>query len=120
MTGADGRVYRSPGMSYLVCPRLLELDPRHGQHPDRWLPCRRGNRCMYEHEHETELVDPEGHTANLFIWPPGGRPPTPDEHPTCGLCGKPLVHADLLNLYDPELLFTPETLPAVGENGMEA
>jgi len=92
-------LYRSSGHSYLVCPRLLEVDHRHGEHPDKWPPCRRGHQCVQGHDHEPTLIDSEGHTVQDFYWVPGSRPPTADEHPACG-CGRKLVHADLDDLYD--------------------
>lgn len=98
------RLYHSAGRSYLVCPRLLELDARHGELPATLPPCRHGRACMHDHDHETPLVDPEGHTVTLFAWSPGCRPPTPAEHPVCGLCGRGLVHSDLADLYGAEHL----------------
>jgi len=98
------RLYHSFGRAYLVCPRLLELDVRHGEHPDKWKPCRRGQPCQHDHEHEEGLLDPEGHTTNLFMWAPGCRPPTADEHPTCALCGRRLKFSDLDDLYASEHL----------------
>lgn len=95
--------YIRQGHSYLVCPRLLELDVRHGQHWSKGDPCRRGKQCPKLHDHETKLVDPEGHTVNDFYWGPGSRPPTPEEHPVC-LCGRPLVYGDLDDLYAAEHL----------------
>ncbi len=100
------RLYGTVGHAYLVCPRLLELDRRHGEHPSKWAPCRRGANCRRPapHKHEEELVDPEGHTVNDFFWVPGCRPPEPDEHPVCEACGRKLVHADLDDLYHPSHL----------------
>lgn len=97
-------IYKGSGHSYLVCPRLLELDRRHGEHPSKWKPCRRGLPCQHDHRHEAELVDPEGHSVNDYFWLPGSRPHEPEEHPSCRLCGRPLVHADLDNPYDPRHL----------------
>lgn len=102
--------YRKHGASYLVCPRLLKLDPRHGEHPSKWPDCRRGGRCTRRHKHESLLVDPEGHSVNLFLWVPGCRPPTDDEHPVCS-CGSRLVHSDLDDLYDPKHLAKENALP---------
>ena len=96
--------YHGAGASYLVCPRLLELDARHGEHPSKGPECRRGGRCSRKHKHEPLLVDPEGHSVNLYVWVPGCRPPTVDEHPSCVGCGERLVHADLDDLYDPKHL----------------
>lgn len=92
------RIYHGAGHAYLVCPRLLELDQRHGEYPDKWPPCRRGDPCRRPHHHERALVDPEGHMVNDFYWLPGCRPPEPDEHPVCP-CGERLVHADLDDPY---------------------
>jgi hypothetical protein len=105
------RVYISSGHAYLVCPRLLEQDRRHGEHPSTWPPCRQlshvdehgkahGRRCALDHQHEEPLRDPEGHTVNDFYWSPGCRPPSMEEHPRCQLCNAPLVLSDLEDLYD--------------------
>lgn len=98
------KVFSGSGHDYLVCPRLLELDLRHGEHWSKWLPCRRGKPCQHPHAHESELLDPEGHTVNDYYWVAGCRPHEPDEHPACSLCGRKLVHADLDDLYDPRHL----------------
>lgn len=94
-TPSAARVFAGNGHDYLVCPRLLELDARHGEHPTKWPKCRRGRPCGRNHEHEVELVDPEGHTVNDYFWVSGCRPHEAHEHPTCDLCGRALVHADL-------------------------
>ncbi|SRR5258708_3584452 len=93
------KVYHSRGHAYLVCPALLKLDARHGEHWSKGPACRRGQRCIEDHRHELPLADGEGHSVNDFHWFPGCRPPTEDEHPVCG-CGQRLVHADLDDLYD--------------------
>lgn len=98
------QLYRSSGHAYLVCPRLLELDLRHGEHRSRpHCAARHGASCPIQHDHETFLNDPEGHTVNDFYWLPGCRPPLPDEHPVCR-CGLALALADLDDLYAPEHL----------------
>lgn len=84
------RLYHSSGRAHLVCPRLLQLDPRHGDDPQTWPPCRRGQQCPAGHEHESELLDPEGHRVDGFHWFPGCRPPTAEEWPRCN-CGRKLV-----------------------------
>lgn len=110
-------LYVARGRAYLVCPRLLELDPRHGEHPSRWAPCRRlavdakgrmltaegqllrdskgqtSIGCLRDHAHESALEDREGHTVNEFIWLPGCRHPEPGDVPACG-CGRDLVWSD--------------------------
>lgn len=88
-------VYTAKGHAWLVCPRLLELDKRHAEHPDRWPLCRRGKRCPKDHEHEDQLVDPEGHLVVHFVWQAGSN--HADLHPaelTCP-CGRRLVYGDL-------------------------
>jgi len=65
---------------------------------------------LHEHEHEEQLLDPEGHTVNDFFWFPGCRPHTADEHPRCGLCDRPLEVADLDDLYAEEHLVDSELL----------
>lgn len=83
---ADG-LYTAPGRAYLVCPRLLELDKRHGQAPETW-------HWTWRHPgHKAELKDPEGHTANTLLWVAGCRPPRPEELPRCQ-CGRALVQSD--------------------------
>lgn len=99
-------IYHASGHSYLVCPRLLELDARHGEHWSKHPPCRRlrdparpdDPQCVVNHEHEDPLPDASGHMVNDFYWIAGCRPPTEEEHPVCG-CGARLVHADLDDLY---------------------
>lgn len=90
--------YWNSGHAYRVCPRLLELDPRHGQHHSRWPKCWRGDRCLADHEHGTTLIDPEGHTVNDFYWVPGGLVPEPMR---CD-CGRELVFVDLDDPHAPE------------------
>ena len=104
------RAYRQPIRSYLVCPRLLELDRRHGDHPTTWPACRRGKKCWQKHEHETELLDLEGHSVIDLIVPAGGDEWSPLEVHRCA-CGQHLVHADL---DDPHL---PENLVELGQVG---
>lgn len=96
-------LYHSNGHSYLVCPRLLELDERHGEHWSKFPPCRHGLRCNLDHQHEEKIIDGQGHTVNDFHWTPGCRPPTEEEHPKC-ICGKVLVYSDLDDLYGAEHL----------------
>jgi len=90
-----GRVYLAAGQSYLVCPRLLELDKRHGEHN-----CGLKYPLPLDHEHDPEcgcFIDLEGHSTVLLAWAPGCSVIEPD-HPdlTCR-CGKLLVHSDLLH-----------------------
>jgi hypothetical protein len=77
------------------------MDKRHGEHPSKWPFCRRGRQCVKPHDHESELVDPEGHLVNDFYWTPGSSPLTPEQYLICD-CGRRLVHADLDDLYDPK------------------
>ena len=101
------RLYHSRGHSYLVCPRLLQLDKRHGEHWEKAPKCRRGEQCLKSHKHEAVLLDPEGHLVVDFYWFPGCRPPTEEERPVCP-CGRRLVHADLDDPYGPQhLVGTP-------------
>ena len=102
------RTYHGSGHSYLVCPRLLEMDKRHGEHPSKWAACRRGEVCGRPHKHEKALFDPEGHMVTDFYWLPGCRPPSPAEHPEC-VCGRRLVLADLDDLYGEQHL-APEAV----------
>jgi len=94
--------YASPGHAYLVCPVLLELDPRHGRHWSKHPACAHGRDCIASHEHEAHLVDGGGHRVADFYWPAGGdhiqahfdcRDGCHDDL-RCG-CGRQLVHADL-------------------------
>lgn len=97
-------IYTRAGHSYLICPKLLALDKRHGEHWSKWKPCRRGKKCMHDHEHETELVDPEGHTVNDFYWRAGNLELNEEQHIRCDLCGSKLIHVDLDDPHDPKLL----------------
>ena len=58
---------------YFVCPRLLELDARHGEH-----------NCGQKYP---ELEDPEGHLTNLHLV---FDEEAAIEFPTCP-CGKQLA-----------------------------
>jgi|SRR5579859_938633 len=107
--------YKTRGHSYLICPELLALDARHGEHPSRWPLCRRGVTCGRAHDHEEQLIDTEGHTVNDFYWIEGCRPPTADEHPTCDFCGRRLVHTDLDDLYGAEHMVSDSS----AERGLE-
>lgn len=104
------KLYKATGRSYLVCPRLLDLDARHGEHWSKGPSCRHGGQCPADHEHETHLVDPEGHRVADVLMLAGSRPLTDDEHPVCP-CGQKLVWTDLDDLYDEQLLLEA----AVGE-----
>lgn len=95
--------YHGAGHSYLVCPRLLELDERHGEHWSKHPTCRVGGDCIREHEHEEPLPHGAGHSVADFHWLPGCRPPTAEEHPRCG-CGAALVWTDGHDLYAAEHL----------------
>ena|SRR5258708_6596627 len=86
-------LYTARGTAWLICPQLLKFDPRHGERHDRWAPCRRGLKCIRPHEHESELIDPEGHLSQTFIYVPGSRPYTKEEWPVCE-CGLALVWSD--------------------------
>ena len=97
------QIYASSGRAWLVCPRLLEIEPRYKEHHSRWPLCRQGQLCPLDHKHESPLADGQGHKVNDFVWLAGCRPPTPDEHPVCG-CGRKLVHCDLDDLYAAENL----------------
>jgi len=103
-------IYTAPGHSYLVCPHLLELDPRLGEHQSRWPPCRIGNFCLVEHEHETVPPDAGGHRVVDFYWWPGCD--SIEDHFNCSgschdrlrcACGQQLVHADLDDPHNPAL-----------------
>jgi hypothetical protein len=102
----DGE-YQEAGRSYLVCPRLLELDRRHRQHPDTWERSWRwshldrqtqGRPRTAEQEDAIPnpgyLYDPEGHLVTLLVWAPTCRPLNAEEWPHCD-CGRALIHADL-------------------------
>lgn len=99
--------YARAGHAYLVCPRLLELDARHGEHWSKGPPCRAGRQCPREHEHETQLLDPEGHRTVDFYWGPGAD--HVQAHLDCEEgchddlrceCGRQLVPADLDDPHD--------------------
>lgn len=94
--------FRRAGESYLVCPRLLELDPRHGEHCCRWPPCRRGHDCDQDHEHEELLVDEEGHSSVHWSWLAGADHIAPERF-RCR-CGRVMVRGDHDDPNDPELL----------------
>lgn len=89
------RLYVAPGSAWLVCPRLLELDPRHGQHSIKAPPCRRGHSCPIDHRHERLLVDPEGHLAVHFVWQAGSEHAQHHEQELTCTCGRQLVYGDL-------------------------
>jgi hypothetical protein len=105
--------YRAAGHAFLVCPRLLALDARHAVHSSKWPPCRRhgadsGDLCPIDHDHETALVDPEGHRTADFYWVAGCD--TIELHFACTgrchdtlrcPCGQQLVYADLDDPHDP-------------------
>jgi hypothetical protein len=97
------RLYVSSGHSYLVCPDLIALDARHGEHWSKHPNCRLGRDCIRKHKHERALPEGGGHVVNDFYWLPGCRPPSPAEHPVCS-CGKSLVWADLDDPYGAEHL----------------
>ena len=106
--------YKTTGTVWRVCPRLLELDPRHGLahskwpvHDDKTRPGGGAWRSPTLHKRNADgtrtnppvfepnpdyLEDPEGHDANTFLYVPGAQPPT--EHPTCQGCGRQLVCSD--------------------------
>ena len=106
-------VYHSKGHSWLICPALLEIDKRHGEHWSRTPPCRRGKSCIRPHEHESRLPDGGGHVTVDFYWFPGCRPLTLEEHPACE-CGQKLVCTDLDDLYDLKHLVDPGSPPVLG------
>ena len=89
------KIYREAGAAWLVCPRLLEMDRRHADHPGRWPGCRRGRGCVSDHKHEDRLTDSEGHLVVHFRWQAGSE--HADHHAAelrCP-CGRQLVHGDL-------------------------
>ena len=86
--------YRSPaglyyhaGKVWRVCPRLLELDPRHGKRHDQWPGTWR------DPTHAEYLASPEVHVSNLFVYVPGSIPESDAEWPVCS-CGRVLVCSD--------------------------
>jgi hypothetical protein len=93
------KVFRTSGHAYLVCPRLLELDERHGVHRSRWPKLAPGRHPWDDPEHEAFLEDSEGHLAADFYWWPGHLPLVEAEWPVCD-CGRRLVHADLDDPHD--------------------
>ena len=78
------------GSFHMVCPRLLELDSRHGEHlAGHKYPLPEDER----HKHTSTcgcLYDPEGHRVATLVMPPGSE--IADDHPhlTCR-CGRQLV-----------------------------
>lgn len=114
------RGYRGPASAYLVCPRLLELDPRHGVHLTYAAgpPCRRDGSevcrrreamlagvgvVMVPHEHEERLEDAEGHTTVHLLIPPEGAIELAHPDLSCELCGRQLVRSDLDQLEEVDL-----------------
>jgi hypothetical protein len=92
-------------ISYWCCPRLLELDLRHGEDHRTWPRCRRRDNdaellvqlqqhnparshshCSQDHEHEQVLHDFEGHENGVVTW--DGNPPEPHE---CSGCSQLMV-----------------------------
>lgn len=92
-------VYQDAGHAYLVCPRLLAADKRHGDHWSGGPNCRHGRPCPHHHRHEPRLVDDEHHRVADLYWIAGASPLTAEEWPRCP-CGELLVWSDLDN---PEL-----------------
>lgn len=79
----------------MVCPRLLELDARHGEHLA-------GAKYPVSVEHWTThdqncdcLIDPEGHKTTTLVLPPGSE--IADDHSalTCR-CGRLLTPGEWL------------------------
>lgn len=78
----------------MVCPRLLELDERHGEY-------QAGVKYPLSLRHEKHdpkcgcLIDWEGHRAATLVLPPGSE--IADDHPhlTCD-CGRQLVEGEWL------------------------
>ena len=59
------------GKLHMVCPRLLELDARHGEHA---AGMKYPVNLDPSHKHNSDcgcLIDPEGHTAHTLVFPPG-------------------------------------------------
>jgi hypothetical protein len=94
--------YQSGGQAWLVCPKLLELDKRHGTHTPKWPECWHQRPCLLDHTHDEPVADGAGHRTALFIWQPGSDhindhiACTEGCHDTlrCG-CGETLVYSDL-------------------------
>jgi hypothetical protein len=79
----------------MVCPRLVELDKRHGEHL-AGFKYRLDHSDKHEHGPDCGcLIDWEGHSATLLVLPPDSEIADDHEALICR-CGRQLVVGEWL------------------------